>query len=68
MKNVTATDPLEILIEREEMEMIEAMDDKKIVPCLVLVPNSFARDFADPLENLIALSDPSEVLRQAIIN
>ena len=69
-------DPLELLIEKEERVKRDKKDEesdnkgevKVSAPCLVLIPNSFKEACEDPCEILIALSDPEEVLRQALIN
>jgi len=66
--NVTTTDPLELLIAEEERNEKEKVDEIIIIPCIVPVPSFLQKSFTDPLENLIALTDPDEALRLAIIN
>ncbi len=70
MQDATITDPLELLIEKEERIKRDERDEANTspTPCLVPIPNFFKKASADPFETMIALSDPEEILRQAIAN
>lgn len=54
MINLATSDPLEILIEKEEVKKKETKCEHKIKrPCFVFIPAYFSENFMDPLDILM---------------
>jgi hypothetical protein len=70
--NEITSDPLMILIEKEEDGEMEVRrqerEDTEVYPCLVPIPNSYNNTSADPLQLMLDQSDPEKNLRAAIVN